>query len=351
MKSIKNKLMSILAIVVTIVAIYLVMDKYNLNLVNLFKYAFVIFAVASIYTLLHEALHALVAHMLHMKLVMLKLFNIMLLFDEGRVKIYKGKEFGGPGNCLAFPTWKNTPRQWLTYIILPYSITLISVLVLLYVKITFGWDSVVLDCTFALGVLYVLWSIIPIKGSDLYYLWIYAFERSEFQGIYEILLLNYALIFGDVKYEKNVFKIPKLGLDSEEMQGWIYAKLKYDVDLILMGTYKVNKKINNFYREAYKHFSDECKLMYAIYVYLLNGNDDEWRKHIKDIQPFSSYEYYFGKILIERDNNLDLMMEKMEEEVHKFRSIGVKEAYKLERKLYAAMAQNVIAGSGKEGIR
>ena len=342
--------MSILAIVLTLVALYLVMDKYDLSLVVLLKYALIVFVVASVYIFVHESLHALVAYVLRMKLVLLKFYDVMLLFCENKVKIYKGKEFGGPGNCLAFPTWKNNYRQWLIYIILPYSITLIATFILLYVKMAYGWDSLVLDCTYKMALLYVLWSIIPIKGSDLYYLWIYVFHRSKFEAIYEILLLNYAHIFGDMNYEKySVMKRPELSLDSEEMQGWIYARLKYDVDLILMGKYLSHKADNAFYMEAAKHFSDECKIMYGIYVYLLNGNDDVWRNNIRDIKVKDTYEYYFGKILIEDQKDINLMMEKIHAELCKFRSIGIKDAYKVESELYIAMAKNTIARSGKEG--
>ncbi len=335
MQKIKDIMLSTLAIIVTLVAVYLVMDKYNLSLTSFFKYALVIFAVASIYTLLHESMHALVAYVLGMKLVLLKYFNIMILFEDKKVKIYRGKEFGGPGNCLAFPTWKNTSKQWLAYIILPYALTLITIATLLFVKLKYGWDSVVLDCTFSMGVFYVLWSIIPIEGSDLYYLWIYAFKRNIFDAIYEVLLLNYAHIFGDMNDEKyNVMKIPDLSLDSEHMQSLICARLKYDVDLILMGKYVDDKNVNAFYSKAYKQLSDECKMMYAIYVYLLTGNDDVWLNSINHTDPPSSYEYYFGKILIEGDSNINIMIERFDEELCKFQDIGIKDAYKLEKELY-----------------
>lgn len=90
--------------------------------------------------------------------------------------------------------------------------------------------------------------------------------------------------------------------------------------------------------------------MYAIYVYLLNGNDEVWKKNIQDSKESSMYEYYFGRLLMGSDANINSMIDKFDNEIRKYENIGIKDAYKMEKELYTAMVLKTITKNGKEGI-
>lgn len=223
LKKIKNSILSVLAIGLTFGAIYLLMDKYHISIEKNFQYTFIVLAISFFYILIHECIHLLVAHMFGMKLVFLKYFNSIFLFNEKRVRSYKGNDFNGVGNSLAFPTWRNTSKQWLSYLIAPYIFTFIMTGILFFVKIHYECDNIAFNCMLYMGVLYCLWCIIPIKGSDLYYAWLYLFKRNQFDAIYNTLVLNYALIYSDMNNERYLMmKIPNLRLDNEVMQDWFF---------------------------------------------------------------------------------------------------------------------------------
>lgn len=347
----KNSILSVLVIGVTFVAIYLVLDRYVISFEKFFQYILFFLAISFFYILIHECIHLFVAYMFDMKIVFLKYFKLMFLFDEKRVKKYTGKDFDSVGNSLAFPTWRNTSKQWLAYLIVPYIVTFITTGILFFIKMNDSCDNIVFNCMLYMGGFYCLWCIIPIKGSDLYYAWLYIFKRNQFDAIYNTLLLNYALIYGDMNYERYLMmKIPNLRLDSEVMQDWFFSNLKYDIDLILMKKNRESKNISIFYGDSFKYFSLDCKIVYAIYVYLLNGNDEVWKKNIQDSKESSMYEYYFGRLLMGSDANINSMIDKFDNEIRKYENIGIKDAYKMEKELYTAMVRKTITKNGKEEI-
>ncbi|MCI9127572.1 MAG: hypothetical protein HFG28_10305 [Eubacterium sp.] len=351
MKKIKNSILYVLAIGVTFAAIYLVLDKYVIRLGEFFQYILIILAVSYIYIFVHECIHLLIAYMFDMKIVFLKFFNLMFLFDGKTVKKYKDKDFNGAGNSLAFPTWRNTSKQWLVYLIVPYIFTFIATGMLFFTNMNYTCDNIVFNCMVYMGIFYCLWCIIPIKGSDLYYAWIYILKRSQFDAIYNTLVLNYALIYSDMNYEKYfMMKIPNLRLESEVMQDWLFSSLKYDIDLILMGKYRESKNMKAFYGDSFVYFSLGCKIVYAIYVYFLTGNDEVWRNNIQDVKEPYMYEYCFGRLLIESDVDINLMIDQFDNEIHKYENIGIKDAYKLEKELYTAMVRRTITKNRKERI-
>lgn len=234
----KNSILFVISVMVTVAAIYVVLDKYNIGLWHFFQYILIVLVISFVYIFMHECMHFFVAYMFDMKIVFLKYFHLMFLFDENKIKKYKGKEFGGAGNILVFPTWKNTSKQWLIYLIVPCIFTFIITGILFFIKMNYVYDNIALNCMVYMGIFYCLWCIIPIKGSDVYYVWLYIFKRTQFEVIYRTLLLNYALIFGDMDYEGYfITEIPNLRLDSEAMQDWIFSDLKYEIDLILIGQY------------------------------------------------------------------------------------------------------------------
>ena len=147
-----------------------------------------------------------------------------------------------------------------------------------------------------------------------------------------------------------MIKMPNLKMDSEVTQDWFFASLKYNIDLILMGKYRESKNMRELYNNYFTSFSLECKIMYAIYVYLLNGNDEVWKNNIQDIKELPMYEYYFGKLLLESDANINSMIDKLDNEIHKYENIGIKDAYQLEKELYTTMVRRTIT-KRKEGIQ
>lgn len=347
----KNSILSVLAIGVTFVAVYLVLDKYDIGFEKFCLVILIIIAISLFYVLVHECIHILVAYMLNMKIVFLKYFNLMFLFDEKRVKNYKGKDFNGIGNSLAFPTWRNTSKHWLAYLTMPYIITFITTGILLFIEMNNVCDNIVFNCVMYMGMFYCLWCVIPIKGSDLYYAWLYIFKRNQFDVIYNTLLLNYALIYSDMEYNKYfMIKISTLKIDSEVLQDWFFSRLKYDIDLILLVKYRESKNMKVLYDNYFTNFSLECKIMYAIYVYLLDGNDEVWKNNIQNIKELPIYEFYFGKLLLESDANINIMIDKLDNEIHKYENIGIKDAYQLEKELYTTMVRKTIT-KRKEGIQ
>lgn len=347
----KNSILSVLAIGVTFVAVYLVLDKYAIGFEKFSQYILIILAISFFYVLVHECIHLLVAYMFDMKIVFLKYFNLMFLFDEKMVKNYKDKDFNGIGNSLAFPTWRNTSKQWLAYLTMPCIFTFITTGIFLFIKMNYVCNNIVFNCMMYMGIFYCLWCIIPIKGSDLYYVWLYILKRNQFDVIYNTLVLNYALIYSDMEYERYfMIKMPNLKMDSEVTQDWFFASLKYNIDLILMGKYRESKNMRELYNNYFTSFSLECKIMYAIYVYLLNGNDEVWKNNIQDIKELPMYEYYFGKLLLESDANINSMIDKLDNEIHKYENIGIKDAYQLEKELYTTMVRRTIT-KRKEGIQ
>lgn len=128
----------------------------------------------------------------------------------------------------------------------------------------------------------------------------------------------------------------------------VFFSLKYDINLILMGKYRESKNMSVFYGASARRFSLECKIVYAIYVYLLTGNDDVWKNSIKDAKESSMYEYCFGRLLMESNANINSMIDKFDNEIHKYENIGIQDAYQLEKELYTAMVRKTITKRKEE---
>lgn len=340
----KHSFCYVLAVGLTIFAVYLILNKYHMELEKIAKIICYAVGIGMLYTFVHEMLHLMIAKIFSMKRIFVKVFGVIILWEERRIKIWKGKDFKGAGNCFALPTWKNTEIQWIIYIITPWVLTVIGTLILWIIKSYFEIQNLVWDCAFYMGVLYCIWSIFPIKGSDLYYFWMYFLDKERVGMIFHTLKLNYALIFSDINIDEFLKqrKIPE-NIRMEFLEDYLCAHMKCSILLLLMGKGEISREMEQSYLAFWEKAQAEYQVLFGIYTWLATGENylanEKWNDRN---QGKLSYENVFFQILSGKEKSIDKLLEQFKSVTMKFEAIGIKEPYKLEKELYVAKAKKVI---------
>lgn len=89
MNKLLEKGMRIVAGMLMLLAGYLISKKYNVTYFEFLKSAVLIAIVCAIYLILHESVHAIVAHGFHMKIIFIQFLGIAFCFDVRNLKILK----------------------------------------------------------------------------------------------------------------------------------------------------------------------------------------------------------------------------------------------------------------------
>lgn len=102
MKSLKDKLIKVFCIILSVLAIWILISKYEIYF--LIKAILRIIIFTTVYITLHEFLHFVVVGIFSMKLICIHIFCFIFSYEEKRIKIIKDKIFDSAGSCLALPT-------------------------------------------------------------------------------------------------------------------------------------------------------------------------------------------------------------------------------------------------------
>ena len=336
MKLLKDKLIKVFCIILSIIAIWILISKYEIYF--LIKAILRIIIFTTVYITLHELLHFAAAGIFSMKLICIHIFCFIFSYEEKRIKIIKDKIFDSAGSCFALPTWKNTEKQWLVLMITP----VVGTLFLTVISGVIKGNSIELEFMLYMGMLFTLWSLIPFQGSDIYYMWLYIFKRSEFKAVFEGIQLGYGLIYGDINVPAYCgIEFPNLEPDNEIMQNWMGLHLEYAIILVMTKNYNAIGKNRKRYGAYLDYASEEYKILFEIFTCLLNENDHKIQHKISDISNMT-YEEYFLRILSGEEKDVGELKEKIDKELMEFEQLGFKDAYKLKKQLYLDAANAVV---------
>ena len=307
-----------------------------------------------LYTILHECLHGFVAYIFSMKLIYVQAFNLRYFFQNNSIKFSKKFLFNGDaGSCLALPKWDTTKRQWIIFIITPLLFTILLVAGALYINKLYI-DATYFNVLCFLGVLYCILSIIPIKGTDGYYLWMYLFRKEEFETFLQVMVLCYAQIFSDdcnKKYHIESLAYWRNIKDNKIKQDYLEMILQIQS----LRLYKNGKEnsislpniIENEAKAAYINGSVEYKSIYLFYQYI-KGEDNnkiinEYQQFQRELDSSKVWAACFLHILLGKKKDLNELEYSIKCEKSKYEKYGVVNSYHDTEKMYLDKAKFLLS--------
>lgn len=268
MNQLFKKVMYIIACMLMIFAGYLISIKYKMKYFELLKGVFLIAIVCVTYLILHEIVHAIVAYILHMKIIFIQFLGMVFCLDERKFKVLKkDNDFWDVADCLALPTWKNSVRQWVWYTIMP---VLLTILIIVFLGLLHGNDIVTgttIKCIYYIGIIYCMWSLIPLEGADIYFLYMYFFNKDKLKMYLFVMQSSYSILYSDVcedmGYKQNVTG------KNELEKTYICSFLRYRILVLLLNS-KDDKKCFEWknLEGTSRQNNDEELILYQICKYL-----------------------------------------------------------------------------------
>lgn len=347
MNKLLEKGMRMVAGMLMLLAGYLICKKYNVTYFELLKSAVLIAIVCAIYLILHESVHAIVAHVFHMKIIFIQFLGIAFCFDVRKFKIIKkDNDFWDFADCLALPTWRNSIQHWVWYAITPSLLTIVLVVFLGVLQGNNIVTGTTIKCVYYIGIIYCIWSLIPLEGSDIYYLYMYFLNEEKLKRTFFIMQSSYSVLYADIC--KNIdFKQSK-NVKSELEKTYICSFFRYKILEILCFP-KHDKKYlewENFENNSSED-NVECEILYKIYKYLYGGNIEK-KECCRLVQKDDTYDGAFLRIIIGMDHDTKRLKEKLNVEIELAKRIGIKNPYKKLEELYISKADAIIINRKKQ---
>jgi len=347
MNKLFKKVMYIIAGMLMLFAGYLISIKYNMKYFELLKSVFLITIVCITYLILHEIVHAIVAYILHMKIIFIQFLGMVFCLDERKFKILKKyNDFWDVADCLALPTWKNSVRQWVWYTIMPILLTILLIVFLGVLQVNDIVTGTTIKCIYYTGIIYCMWSLIPLEGADIYYLYMYFFYKDKLEMYLFVMQSSYSILYSDV-CENIEYKQNATG-KSELEKTYICSFLRYRILEILLCS-KYDKKCFEWktLEDTSRQNNDEELILYQIFKFLC-GSVVEKKECCRLIQNNDTYDGAFLRIIIGMDNDTKRLKEKFKEEIELAKEIGIGNPYKKLEELYIAKADELIINRKKE---
>lgn len=347
MNKLLKKVMYIIAGILMLFAVHLISVKYNMKYFELIKSVFVIALVCITYLILHEIVHAIVAYILDMKIIFIQFLGIVFCMDERKFKILKkDNEFWDVADCLALPTWKNSIRQWVWYTIVPILLTILLTISLGVIQCNDIATGTTIRCIYYIGIIYCMWSLIPLEGADIYYLYLFFLNKDKLKMYHFIMQSSYSLLYSEpcenVQYMQNVTG------ESELEKTYICSFLRYKIlEILICPMY--DKKCSEWedHEDTSSKNSDEQLILYQICKSLC-GSVIEKKVCDRLVKNNDTYDSAFLRIIIGMDNDTERLREKLNEEIELAKEIGIRNPYKKLKEQYIAKADELIISRKKE---
>lgn len=348
MNKLLNKVMYIIASILMLFAGYLISMKYNMKYFELIKDIFVIVVACITYLIIHEIVHAIVAYILDMKIIFIQFLGIIFCIDERKFKILKkDNDFWDVADCLALPTWKNSVRQWVWYTIMPILLTILLVIFLGVIQCNnIIATGTTIRCIYYIGIIYCMWSLIPLEGADIYYLYMYFFNKNKLKMCHFIMQSSYSILYSVLC--ENIECMQNVTGESELEKTYICSFFRYKIlEILLCPMYDKKCLEWECHEDISLNDNDEEMILYQIYKYL-RGSVIEKKECTRLVKNNDTYDGAFLRIITGMDNDKERLREKLKEEIELAKEIGIRNPYKKIEEQYIAKADELIISRKKE---
>lgn len=353
-KRIERSLIYVVAVILTVMAVKLINDAYGIRITDLIRIIVIGIIIVYIYTILHELMHSLAAQILGLKLIYAQAFNIRYFFLNKKLKISRKHLFhGSSGSCFALPGWYNTTEQWLGFIVAPLLFNVVVVVAMWSFRYSIFEDNTVFNIVYYISIAICVWSLIPLKETDAYYVLLFFLRKKEFQTLFQTHVLHYAQVFSEdldkpyyIDSNEYLNQIKNVEVRQDYLEAVlttqslrIYQKGKNNCMRLPEVLEKEIRKIYSEGDTAYK-----CSCLFYLYISgeFINVVGDMYKLFEDELDSSKECVACILHLLLNRCTNLKELEASISKERKFFEELGIHDAYCDLSRMYKGIANNIL---------